>query len=67
MWPKFGNSSLSMKEVIMTSIFKGFDQRERCFEGVFLVPFQEFGTNTKYGLKMLHECGKRIQLQVTKL
>ena len=25
MWPKFGYSSISMKEVIITSILKGFD------------------------------------------
>ena len=27
MWPKFGNSSISMGEVIITSILEGFDQK----------------------------------------
>ena len=27
MWPKFGNSSISMREAIITSILKGFDQK----------------------------------------
>ena len=27
MWPKFGNSSISMKDVIKTSILWGFDQK----------------------------------------
>ena len=30
MWPKFGNSNISMREVI-TSILKGFDQKNRFF------------------------------------
>ena len=29
MWPKFGNSSISMREVITTSILLGFDQKNR--------------------------------------
>ena len=30
MWPKFGNCSISMRKVIITSILKGFDQKN-CF------------------------------------
>ena len=37
MWPKFGNSSISMREVIITSILQGFDQKKRFFVGVVLV------------------------------
>ena len=33
MWPKFGNSSISMREVTITSILWGFDQNKRFFEG----------------------------------
>ena len=29
MWPKFGNSSISMREVITTSILQGFEQKNR--------------------------------------
>ena len=37
MWPKFGNSSLSMREVITTSILQRFDPKNRFFWGVVLV------------------------------
>ena len=31
MWPKFGNSSISMTEVITTSILSGFEQKKNVF------------------------------------
>ena len=31
MWPKFGHSSISMREVIVTSTIKGFDQKKTIF------------------------------------
>ena len=31
MWPKFGNSSISMGEVIITSTLYGFDQKKHFF------------------------------------
>ena len=37
MWPKFGNSSISVREVIIISILQGFDQKNRLFWGVVLV------------------------------
>ena len=40
MWPKFGNSSISMREVITTSILEGFDQKNRFFWEVVLVQVQ---------------------------
>ena len=40
MWPKFGNCSISMREVITTSILKGFDQKNHFFWGVVLVQTQ---------------------------
>ena len=40
MWPKFGNSSICIKEVIITSILYGFDQKNRLFWGVALVQVQ---------------------------
>ena len=40
MWPKFGNSSISMRQVITTSILQGFDQKNRFFWGVVLVQVQ---------------------------
>ena len=40
MWPKFGNSSISVREVIITSILQGFDETDRFFWGVVLVQVQ---------------------------
>ena len=40
MWPKFGNSSISMREVIITSILSGFDQKNCFIGGVALVQVQ---------------------------
>ena len=40
MWPKFGNCSISMREVIATSILYGFDQKNHFFWGVVLVQIQ---------------------------
>ena len=31
MWPKFGNSSTSVREVIVTSILQGLDQKNHFF------------------------------------
>ena len=31
MWPKFGNSSISTREVIIPSISQGFDQKNHLF------------------------------------
>ena len=40
MWAKFGNSSISVREFIINSILKGFDQENRFFWGVVLVQVQ---------------------------
>ena len=40
MWPKFGNSSISMRKVIITSILWGFDKKIRFFWWVVLVQVQ---------------------------
>ena len=37
MWPKFGNSSISMREAIITSILPKFDQKKQFLCGVTLV------------------------------
>ena len=31
MWPKLGNSGISMREVVITSILEGFDQKNHFF------------------------------------
>ena len=40
MQPKFGNSSISMREVITTSILQGFVQKTHFFWGIVLVQVQ---------------------------
>ena len=40
MWPKFENSSICMKEFIITSSLQGFDQKDRFLWGVVLVQVQ---------------------------
>ena len=40
MWPKFGNSTISMKEVIISSILYGFDLKNQFFWGVLIVQVQ---------------------------
>ena len=37
MWPKFLNSNISMRKVIIISILQGFDQKKPHFLGVPLV------------------------------
>ena len=43
MWPKFGNCSISMREVITTSILYGFDQKNHFFEGWPWFKFNNLG------------------------
>ena len=40
MWPKFGNSSVSMSEVIITFILYGFGQKNQFFGGMLFVQVQ---------------------------
>ena len=64
MWPKFGNSSISVREVIRTSILLGFDRKSRFFLRGGL------GSSsiicTRYKLKILHQCGKRVKAKSQK-
>ena len=66
MWPKFGNSRICIREVIITSILQGFDQKNRFFWGVILVQVQYFGTGTRYKLEILHQPVKGLKLKVRK-
>ena len=40
MWPMFGNSSISMREVIIIWILQGSDKKKQFFWGVFLAQIQ---------------------------
>ena len=61
MWPKFGNSSISVREVIITSILYRFDQKNCSFWRMVLVQAHYLGTGTNYKLEILYHCGKRIE------
>ena len=62
MWPRFGNSSISMREVIITSILYGFDQKKLFFEGCFWLKHNNWDWYG-YGLEILHQCDKRSLFQ----
>ena len=66
-WPKFGNSSISIREVIIISILQGFDQRIHFFWGVVLVQIQQFGTGTRYELDIFRQCGKKVKTKSQKV
>ena len=53
MWPKFGKFSISVKEVIITSIFVRIWPEKPLFWGAVLVQAQKFVTDTRYGLEIL--------------
>ena len=67
MWPKIDNSSISMVEFIITSIFKRFDQKNHFFRAVFLVQIQWFGTGARYDLEILHQCGKKVKTKIERV
>ena len=59
---KFGNYSISMREVITTSIVI-----QRLFLRVVLVQVQWLGTGTRYKLEILHQCAKRVKTKSQKI
>ena len=64
---KCANSTISMREVIITLILYWFDQKN-CFLWRFvLVQGQLFETGTRYGLKVLRQCGKRVKTKSQKV
>ena len=67
MWPKFRNCSISMREVITTSILYGFDQKNHFIWGVVLVQVQYFGTGTKYKLEIVYKSRKKVKTKSQKV
>ena len=67
MWPKFGNCHICIREVIITSILWGFDQKNRFFSEVVLVQVQYFGTGTTYKLEILHQSVERFKTKSQKV
>ena len=58
MWPKFDNSSISMREVVITSIFWGFDQKKHFFEGWSWFKFNYLGLALGMTLKLYTSVAK---------
>ena len=65
-WPKFGNSSKSVSEVIITSIFQGFDQKNRYFDGFSWFKFNNLGLALGANLKFYSSVAKGLKLKVRK-
>ena len=55
MWEKFGNSSISMREVIITSILQGFDQKNKFSEGCSCFKYNNFGLTLGMALKLWYK------------
>ena len=59
MWPNFGNSSISMREVTITSVLQGFDKENHFFWGAVLVlKFNNLGLTLGKNLKFYSSVGK---------
>ena len=66
MWPKFGNSSISTREVIIISMFQEFDQKKLFLRGA-LASSSIIWTGTNFGLEILHQCGQRVKNESKKV
>ena len=67
MGPKFGNSSISMREVITTSISSGFDQKKNnFFEGCCCFKLNNLGLGLGMSLKF-YISGKRVKIKSQKV
>ena len=54
------------REVVITEMLYGFDQKNQFFWGVVLVEVQYFETGTRYGPDILQLCGKKIKTKSQK-
>ena len=66
MWPNFGNSSICVREVFITSMLYGFHQKKHFCWGVVLAEVQLFGTCTRYGLEILNQCERKVKTKSQK-
>ena len=64
MWPKFGNSSISMREVIIISILQGFDQKNCFFERWSWFKFNNLELALGKNLKCYTSVEKGLKLKV---
>ena len=66
MWPKFGNSSISMRDVIITSILWGFDQKNHFFGRWSWFKFNNLVMAIGTTLKFYSSVAKWLKLKVRK-
>ena len=64
MGTKFDNSSISVREVIITSIFQGFDEKNHFFEGWSWFMFNNLGLALGTNLKFYTSVKKELKLKV---
>ena len=55
-----------MREVIITPILEGFDQKKQFFEGYFWFKFNNFGLALGMALKFNSNVAERLRLKVRK-
>ena len=67
MWPKFGNSSISMREVIIASILSEIDQKNQLFEGWSWFKFHDLGLALVMDYKFCTSGLKELNLKVKKI
>ena len=66
MCPKFGNSRISMREVIVTKILQGFEQKKQFFEWCSWFKFNNLGLALGMTLKFYTSVTKGLKLKVRK-
>ena len=65
-WPKIGNSSISMREVIITWILEEFDQKNRFFKGWSWFKFNNLVVALDKNLKFYTSVAKGWKLKIRK-
>ena len=63
MWPKFGNSSVSMREVAITSIFTNLTEKTKFFEGSTWFNFNNLGLAVYMTLKFVSK-GLKLKVRI---
>ena len=64
MWPKFGNSSVTVREVIITLILLALDQKNLFFWGDSWFKFNNLGLALGIALKFYTSVAKELKLKV---
>ena len=67
MWPKFGNSSIAMGEVIITSILEGLHQKNHFFWGVIWFKFNNLVLALGMAIKFYTIVAKGLKLKSQKV